>query len=124
MGDYHQFSFVFLELNKAPVLYNIVPTDSRSLELQWTAPASDQYTGPIVYYNICYQKSNIHANCSFENVGGNLTRAVISGLQPFQEYQIKIRGVAALGYGPYSNVFMSTTPETGIDYWLRLFKDT
>lgn len=109
---------MFLELKKAPVLYNIVPASSRSLDLHWTAPESDQYTGEIVYYEICYQKSNVDvgANCLFETVGGNLTRALISGLHPFQEYRIKIRGVVALGYGPFSNVFMSTTPETGMDH--------
>ena len=108
---------MFLELKKAPVLYDIIPASSRSLELLWRALETDQYTGEIVYHEICYQKSNndINANCSFETVGGTLTRAVISGLHPFQEYKIKIRGVVALGYGPYSNVFISTTPETGID---------
>ena len=106
---------MFLELENAPVLQSIVPVSSRSLELHWSVPATNEYTGEILYYQICYQKSSIFndVNCSLASVGGNLTEAVISGLHPFQEYRLKLRGVVALGYGPFSNVLMSTTYESG-----------
>lgn len=107
--------FVFSALENAPVLYTVVPTSARSLELEWTAPDTDKYTGEILYYQVCYQKSSISndINCTLESVDGNLIQAVMSGMHPFQEYRVKIRGVVALGYGLFSNVLMSTTAETG-----------
>jgi hypothetical protein len=107
--------FMCLELQNAPVLFNVFPVSSRSLELHWTVPDTNEYTGEIFYYQICYKKSNVHnnVNCSLQSVAGNLTKATVSGLHPFQEYRVAIRGVVALGYGPYSNVLMSTTPESG-----------
>ncbi|XP_028401484.1 phosphatidylinositol phosphatase PTPRQ-like [Dendronephthya gigantea] len=99
------------ELKNAPVIQNVIVTSSRSLQLYWISPSTDEYTGSILNYQICYQKSTDQTNCSLVSVSVNLTQAVISSLHPFQEYEVKIRGVVALGYGPYSNLFTSTTHE-------------
>lgn len=90
-------------------------TSARSVELNWTAPATDNYTGGISYYEICYQKSNVPASgsCSLISVGKDLFHTVVSGLYPYQQYRVRVRGVVALGYGPYSNALVARTHEAG-----------
>lgn len=105
----------FLELKLSPYLTTITATSSQTIQLNWKAPKTDRYTGEISYYQICYQKSKTSTNssCSLISAGGNLSEVEITGLHPYQEYRFKIRGVVALGYGPYSNVLLSTTHEAG-----------
>lgn len=105
------FNYCILELKNAPVLQNVIAKGSRSLQLQWITPSTDNYTGSILSYQIWYQKSSGQTNCRMVSVSSNLTQAVISSLHPFQGYKVKIRGVVALGYGPYSNLITSTTHE-------------
>lgn len=109
-------SFILLsELENAPVLDTVIPNSPQSLMLQWTAPATDQHTGAIVYYEICYERSSTphDTNCLVVSVNGNLTQTVVNDLHPFQEYKVKVRGVVAMGHGPFSSVVMATTPEKG-----------
>ena len=108
-------SFPFLELESAPDLTNVIATSSQTLHLSWTAPVTSNYTGEISYYQICYKKSSDFgtSNCSLASVRSNLTQAKIDGLHPYQDYAVRIRGVVAMGYGPYSNVLLATTDEAG-----------
>ncbi|XP_028400896.1 protein sidekick-2-like [Dendronephthya gigantea] len=101
------------ELKNAPNLTNVVVTSARSFELNWIAPATDNYTGGISYYEICYQKSNVPVNgsCSLVSAGSDVLQATVNRLHPYQQYRIRIRGVVALGYGPYSNTIMAKTHE-------------
>ena len=110
------FLFPFVELESAPHLTKLVATSSQTLNLSWTAPITNNYTGEISYYQICYQKSDtsVNSSCSLISVGSNLTQVEIRGLRPYQEYQVQVRGVVALGYGPYSNVLLATTHEAGM----------
>lgn len=84
----------------------------RSLEIFWSPPATDNYTGDLSAYEICSQAS--HENCSTVTVDGGLVRAVVNDLHPNREYHVKMRGVVALGYGPFSNTMSKTTPEAGM----------
>ena len=108
--------FPFLDLESAPNLTSVVATSSEALKLSWTVPMTDNYTGDISYYQICYQRSSTptHSGCSLVSAGSNLTEVEINGLLPYREYRVKIRGVVALGYGPYSNVLLQTTLEAGM----------
>ena len=108
--------FPFLDLESAPNLTSVVATSSQTIKLNWTAPMTDNYTGDISYYQICYQRSSTptDSGCSLASAGSDLTEFEINGLLPYREYRVKIRGVVALGYGPYSNILLATTHEAGM----------
>ena len=82
----------FVELESAPHLTKLVATSSQTLNLGWTAPVTNNYTGEIFYCQICYQKSDTSGNSSRSpiSVGSKLTQVEIRGLHPYQEYQVQV----------------------------------
>ena len=112
------YLFIFLsELKTAPIINKIVAAGPRSLEIFWSAPATDSYTGDLSTYQVCSQASHVNGgaeNCSMVTVGGGLVRAEVNNLRPNREYNVKMRGGVALGYGPFSNTMSKTTPEAGM----------
>ena len=102
------------ELKNAPVLINATVLGPRSVKLQWSMPLTDNYTGRLLGFEICYRKTDVKGdNCSLFSVKGLKNQTVVSGLLPYQQYELMVRAVVALGTGPYSNVLNLTTDETG-----------
>ena len=102
------------ELKNAPVLINATVLGPRSVKLQWSMPLTDNYTGRLLGFEICYRKTDVKGdNCSLFSVKGMKNQTVVSGLWPYQQYELMVRAVVALGTGPYSNVLNLTTDETG-----------
>ena len=75
-------------------------------------PAIDQ-NGVITQYEVEYTQSTFTSVTMTQTVTVASTMAVLTGLEEFVEYSIRVRAYTSVGPGPYSDAVVETTDEDG-----------
>ena len=75
-------------------------------------PAIDQ-NGVITQYEVEYNQSTFDSVPTTQNIIVNSTMAVLTELEEYVEYSIRVRAYTSVGPGPYSDVVTVTTNEDG-----------
>ena len=87
---------------------------STSIQVNWTeVPAIDQ-NGIIVEYEVEYNQSTFDSVPAIQNMIVNSTMAVLTGLQEYVNYSIRVRAYTSVGPGPYSDDVIQRTEEDGM----------
>ena len=86
---------------------------STSIRVSWEeVPAIDQ-NGVITQYEVEYNQSTFDSVPTTQNIIVNSTMTVLTGLEEYVEYSIRVRAYTSVGPGPYSDVVTVTTNEDG-----------
>ena len=100
------FSYCFSVVPTAPVLLSVIASGPRNLTVTWAEPTSTN--GDIINYNI-----NIDDRTMLLNSSGNGTEFVVTGLEPYTEYSVRVQACTSEGCGPFSNEILTTTLQEG-----------
>ena len=76
-------------------------------------PLIDQ-NGVITQYDVEYTQSTFTSVPMTQTVIVNSTMAVLTGLEEFVEYSIRVRAYTSVGAGPYSDAVVERTREDGM----------
>ena len=91
---------------------------STSIQVNWDeVPAIDQ-NGIITQYEVEYNQSTFDSVPTIQNMTVNSTMAVLTGLQEYVEYSIRVRAYTSEGPGPYSDDEIQRTEEDGMYQYL------
>ena len=89
----------------------VVNITSTSIMLIWEeVPAIDQ-NGVITQYEVEYNQSTFDSVPATQNKIVNSTMTVLTGLEEYVDYSIKVRAYTSVGSGPYSDVVTERTQE-------------
>ena len=96
----------------APTIEGAVATSSTTIAVQWAASADDGGS-PLVSYIIEYRLSH-ETEFSDITVSMETLSTTISGLTPFGQYEVRVRGENAVGPGdPSASLIAQTHPDGG-----------
>ena len=96
-----------------PVTVSAESISSTSIRVSWgVVPAIDQ-NGVITQYEVEYNQSTFDSVPTTQNIIVNSTMAVLTGLEEYVEYCIRVRAYTSQGPGPYSDAIYVTTDEDG-----------
>lgn len=98
---------------------NLVAVDANSscIEITWSPIPDSSINAPsLLGYEILWKKYN---DSSFNSTMTNQTRAWLTGLQPFTDYNVLVKAVNIVGSGPGSTVLTRKTTEEGKLYFHR-----
>ena len=91
-----------------PQNFQILPTSSRSIELQWEPPLIESKNGIITEYTIRQVTGD-----QDEYYATNATHFELTDLIPNTGYTFTIAASTSVGTGPYSPIVNVITPEDG-----------
>ena len=74
--------------------------------MTWEEPTSAN--GEIINYNISVNDGDIMIESS-----GMGTEFVVTGLEPYTEYSVRVQACTSEGCGPFSNEILNTTLQEG-----------
>lgn len=80
------------------------------MQIKWSAPS--QTNGVITRYEIIYQALPSGSTIKMEVPGAGNLQVVVTSLQPFTEYVVKIRA-ATVEWGNFSDSYVERTREAG-----------
>ena len=100
------FYTVFFVVPTAPILLSVIASGLRNLTVTWAEPTSTN--GDIINYNI-----NIDDRAMLLESSGMGTEFVVTGLEPYTEYSVRVQACTSEGCGPLSNEILNTTSEEG-----------
>ena len=80
---------------------------SRSIQLMWVPPETDQQNGVIQHYLVIVRVTQTHASLSINSSNTSIT---IPNLHPAYEYSIEVAAVT-VNVGPFSSSLSITTPD-------------
>ena len=90
---------------------------STNITLTWAeVPAIDQ-NGVIISYEVEYTQTTFDSIPTTQNVTVNSRMAVLTGLEEYVEYFIRVRAYTDEGPGPYGDVAKWTTQQDGELLW-------
>ena len=95
----------------SPKDINATVTSPYSAVLTWAPPLLDQQLDSVIVYII--NVTILETNETFL-LFSNTTSLTVNGLRPFRNYIFIIAAQNSIGIGPYSAVFIITTPQDGI----------
>ena len=99
----------------APILLTTSVTSSRSLSLSWTASVDDGGS-PVTGYVVEYRNLSATPSPAFLlsiSVAPNVFDLELTGLAPFTDYQVRVRGENVAGVGLPSNTQQARTRPEG-----------
>ena len=76
-------------------------------------PPIDQ-NGVITQYEVEYTQSTFASVPMTQTITVTSTMAVLTGLEEFVEYSIRVRAYTSVGAGPYSDAVVERTREDGM----------
>ena len=82
-----------------------------SVSLSWTAPLVEEQNGHIIQYIINITHSDSLVTQQFTT---NVTNFTVPNLEPFTTYICIVAAETSGGQGPFSNIFIVQTQESGI----------
>ena len=91
----------------APNLLSVSASDLGNLTVTWAEPISTN--GIIINYNI----NIINDGAMVIESSGIGTEFVVTGLEPFTDYSVRVQACTSEGCGPFSNEIMNTTLQEG-----------
>ena len=103
----------------APTIVSIEATSSTSISVQWTASKRDGGS-PITGYIVQYRPTSSPAS-SFETlfVEEDILSTTLDGLTPSTEYEVRVRGVNAVGHSAPSTSRWTKTKEPDSELFKR-----
>lgn len=96
-------------------MVNAVAISSTAVEVVWSdVPPVDQ-NGMIVQYEVEYTQSTLTGAPMLSNhtVDAFVFSLLLTGLEEYVEYAIRVRAYTTVGAGPYSAMVFATTHEDG-----------
>ena len=101
----------------SPMNLAAVDANSSCIEITWSPIPDSLINAPsLLGYEIFWKKYNYS---SFNSTMTNQTRAWLTGLQPFTDYNVLVKAVNIVGSGPGSTVLTRKTTEEGKPYFHR-----
>ena len=97
---------VFCVVPTSPTLLSVIASDPGSLTVTWAEPASTN--GEIINYNI-----SINDGAMLIESSGMGTEFVVTGLEPYTDYSVRVQACTSEGCGPFSNEILNTTLQEG-----------
>ena len=98
-----------------PANINAVTVSSTAIQVSWNeVPAIDQ-NGIITQYEVEYNQSTFSGATMYSTttVDSSTLTVVLTGLEEYVEYSIRVRAYTSVGAGPYSDVVIERTQEDG-----------
>ena len=89
-----------------PNLLSVIASGPGDLTVTWEEPTSPN--GEIINYNI-----NINDGAMVIESSGIGIEFVVTGLEPFTDYSVRVQACTSEGCGPFSNEIMNTTLQEG-----------
>lgn len=101
--------------NASPENINAVAQSSTTLQVTWDeVPLIDQ-NGIIVQYEVEYNQTTFtDATMSATTTVLQEREVDLTGLEEYVSYYIRVRAYTAVDHGPYSEVVMQTTQQSGM----------
>lgn len=93
-----------------PQNFSVSPISPRSALLTWDLPNTEDRNGIVIEYTI--NVSEVITGEEFQLLSTN-TSLTVTTLRPYVLYRWIIAASTSVGIGPFSTVFMITTPEDG-----------
>ena len=104
--------YVLTGLSAPPQNITVMVISSTSLTVSWDPPPLADQNGVTSYQVRISTVNSIPASSNTVNLGG--TSYIAVGLDEFQEYDIEVASVTALGVGPFSTPIRTQTLEDGM----------
>lgn len=107
----------------APASVTVVPANDTSLVVEWIPTVNDQTRRFVVRYNIVYGRQRDRPeNEESLQVPGDTSMAVITSLEPYTTYRVRVRAETLTETGQYSlPIHSSTCEEIHVFLILSLF---
>ncbi|XP_071117965.1 uncharacterized protein [Haliotis cracherodii] len=94
----------------APVSVTVVPSNDTTLVVEWIPTVNDQTRRFVVRYNIVYGRQRDRPeNEESLQVPGDTSKAVITSLEPYTTYRVRVRAETLTETGQYSLPIHSST---------------
>ena len=90
----------------APNLLRVIASGPGDLTVTWEEPSSTN--GEIINYNI-----SVNVRAMVIESSGMGTEFVVTGLEPFTDYSVRVQACTSEGCGPFSNEIMNATLQEG-----------
>ena len=117
MNFCNYFNYVFATPNVEPDLppSNITANvdSSTAIRVTWERVPLDTENGIITQYEIEFNQTTFNeiSMSNVTNVSSSTFEVVLSGLEEYVNYSIRVRAYTSVGPGPYSDVIYETTPQ-------------
>ena len=105
----HDYYFYIIIVPTAPTLLTVIASGQDSLTVTWKPPKFAN--GEIISYKIAVNPGAIVIKSD-----GSGTEFVVTGLESYTNYSIKVQACTSQGCGPFSNEILSTTLLDGEDF--------
>ena len=111
--------FAFIEPEGSPINVAASAKSSQSILVSWEPVEADQRNGIISSYTIEYRirksESSFGPLEAIYNILPNASNHLLTELQKFKQYEIKVSASTKVGSGPFSNAEFEQTDEDGKD---------
>ena len=96
----------------APTWLKGHPMNSSSIHISWEGIPPSPFKEKLLGYRIKYRR---HENLSFNEVSvtSNVTKALLSRLDPMRKYEITVNGFNEVGHGPSGKFLVVRTLQSG-----------
>ena len=91
-------------------------TSSTSIKVTWKPPTAVDHNGVLTFYTVYYQAAGYNFTNNTlkgKKVAAPLTEAILTGLEPFVEYIVKVSASTAAAEGPVSISIVVRTTQAG-----------
>ena len=94
---------------------NIIVTDSSStsLSVSWNSVLPVYQNGIISEYDVEYSQSTFEPHLKTDKVNGANMSVVLTGLEEYVIYTVRVRAYTVIGAGPFSSIVNKFTLEDG-----------
>ena len=92
----------------APTLLSVIASGLGNLTVTWEEPTF--MSGQIIHYNIDIDDS---VRAMLLESSGMGTKFIVTGLEPYTEYSVRVQACTSEGCGSFSNEIMNTTLQEG-----------
>ena len=104
---------IFVGPDASPHGILVLPISSTSFYVSWSAVPAIHQNGILTYYDIEYSQPTIPQLPMTEIVSADNFSILLTDLEKFTEYSVRVRASTSVGTGPYSPPQNETTLEDG-----------